>query len=67
MCETSKLFTFGNIYVRSIITKTCDEIQKSAVCGKSFEDQKHQYPSIQICPDNSPPTYSSIIKQRNGK
>ena len=47
--------------------KTCDEIQKSAVRGKSSKDQKHQYQSIDICPDNSPPTYSSIIKQRNGK
>ena len=35
--------------------------------GKSFEDQKPQYLSIDICPDDSPPTYSSIIKQQNGK
>ena len=62
-CSLSETSTSG----ASSEAETCDDIQKSAFRGKTCEDQKHQDPSIYICPENSPPTYSSIIKEWNGK
>ena len=62
-CSLSETSTSG----ASSEAETCDEIQKSGFHGQSFEHLKNQDLSIHICPDDSPPTYSSIIKQQNGR